>query len=141
MTTKYKRVIMHFIQAGLNLLNFLNMFFQNRPINSPPTPTLTLLFQEDSKAVGNLTVLVQLWGKESGIREPTKIRNTCVPSIPSPGQLNWDQLGNSCGYSQVGESARGDTATPARRLGAGPGKPGHCWPFRVRAAPGSPGPG
>lgn len=37
------------------MLNFLNMFFQNRPVNSPPIPTLTLLFQEDSKAVGNLT--------------------------------------------------------------------------------------
>lgn len=28
MTTTYKCVIMHFIQAGLNLLNFLNMFFK-----------------------------------------------------------------------------------------------------------------
>lgn len=80
-------------------------------------------------------------GGKTGIREPTKIRNTCVPSIPSPGQLNWDHLGNSCGSSQVGESdGEGDTATPARRLGAGPGEPGHSWPSRVRPVPGSPGP-
>lgn len=71
---------MHFIQAGLNLLNVLNMFFQNRPVNSPPLPRSPYYFRRIVRRRATWhSVLVQLWGKKFWNKRANKNKKHMCP--------------------------------------------------------------